>query len=325
MAQGKQHREGSKRLIQEFEVPRSNFWGNNRAWISFNPSLWTTLYVFEAAEHVIQSRLLRPYSFKSVSMGGPACSTASVRVACRYGVTVCLCSSIVKKEGINESFAHARTSLIVTVNWSPTLVLYQQMQSLQHFWSQKGSMCFWWTPWRAFVIPSHLPVFLLCACLPFRKQMHKVQLGLWQWAKSVPSPDANWSYGLSCSPPQQSPSLWLKRIVLQFLCSGELSCPPAFLDQNFVFDLQQKLDRLINISKQIGFSPPPPISYLELFQEQKLLQLLHHLMLIKVSHLCIAGCRAGNRRRLFLPIFVWSSLYHTVIKRLSPSLPLATV
>lgn len=36
-----------------------------------------------------------------------------------------------------ESFAPARTSQIVTVNWSPTLVPYQQMQSLA-FLSSKG-------------------------------------------------------------------------------------------------------------------------------------------------------------------------------------------
>lgn len=38
MAERKQHREESKPFIQEFEVPRSYFCGNNRAGILFDPS-----------------------------------------------------------------------------------------------------------------------------------------------------------------------------------------------------------------------------------------------------------------------------------------------
>lgn len=91
--------------------------------------------------------------------------------------------------------------------------------------------------------------------------------------------------------------------VLKFLCNGEFSYPAAFLDKNFVFDLQQKLDKLINIlSKFLLFSFPPQVS-LKLFWEQKLLQLLHLFTLLKLFHLCIIGCRAGNKR-LFLPISI---------------------
>lgn len=131
------------------------------------------------------------------------------------------------------------------------------------------------------------------------------------------------------APPSRCPSWWFKRIVsvLQFLCSGKSSCPLVFLDQNLVFDLWQKLDRWINISKQIGFFYylSPKSANLKLFQEQKLLYLLHPFMLIKVCHLCVIGHRAGNRRRLFLPISVWCSLHHTAVERFSPPLQLATV
>lgn len=176
---------------------------------------------------------------------------------------MCQCSSIVKKECINEALrSHLHLPELIVTELISNIGAVPAGAVSPAFLSSEGKHVLLVDPLEGLCYPlPSFHVFPSCmlaiqrtnaegtvgpVVVSKKRTFTRCKLVLW--------------FGLCRSPPPP-PSLWLKRI--SFKSSGELSCPPAYLDQNFVFDFQQKLNRLINISKQIGcfyFPPLPPKS-----------------------------------------------------------------